>query len=130
MTAPHAWSSGSEGGRLQDACGMLFKTSGQCQPGMAQMPVSCRNDCFPHPRGQEIDFGTKDSGVHFTHHNHCVLPKRGALTFPRLYAEISDCSSGARRCGVESNHSGKSSPTPEHPNARGRAADPQSPTHS
>lgn len=68
MTAPHPWSSGSEGGRLQEACGVLFKTTGQGQPGIALMPVSCGSDCSPHPRGQEIDFETKDSSAHFTHH--------------------------------------------------------------
>lgn len=40
-------SSGSEGMRLQQACVVLFKTTRQCQPGMARMPVSCSTHCSP-----------------------------------------------------------------------------------
>lgn len=113
MTAPHPQCSGWEGGRLQEACGVLFKTTGQSQSGMAWMPVSCSSHCSPHPRGQKIDLGQKI--VVYTWHTITnVLGQKGGLTqaFPKLHAEISDCSSGAR-CGAESNHSGKSSPSPE-----------------
>lgn len=83
------------------------------------MPASHSDDYSPHPRGREIDFGTKDSGVHFTCSNHCIRKKRGALAFPESYAEVSDYFNEARRCGVEINHSGKSSLIPEQPDARG-----------
>lgn len=43
---------------------MLFKTARQGQSGLAGMPESHSSNCS-HPRGQEIDFGTKDNNVYF-----------------------------------------------------------------
>lgn len=98
MIAPQPWSSAQKVGDFKRPVGYILQQLEKVSHGWAVMPVS-HSWGYSHPRGREIDFGTKGGSIHFACCNHCIRTKGRALAFPESCAEVSNCSKGARRWG-------------------------------